>query len=365
MNKKIIWLVVVIVLVLVVVGFNGNKRDDGVIKIGFIGPLTGGAASYGDQYKAGVQFAYNDLFKNGERDGKKFEVIYEDGGCDTKTATNAAQKLINVDKVNAIIGGFCSGETMAFIDMADKNQIPVITSGSSPDIAGKNSKYVFQSWPIDSYAGKMIAGIVKKNNQNKVAVLSANTVYALGISDVFIKDYGSVALYEKFTDTQTDFRDLVLKVKDAKVDALVINTQTPVALVLLAKQLREAGVNSQIYTAYHNGADVLNSPDLAGMITIDAPVMNIDSKNLVARYKEKTGVDASIPYVLAESYDSIDLLSRAFVSEGKDPNRVVKFLSNVKDFQGLSGTFSFVNNQIDGLNLPARQLVNKKLVDLK
>lgn len=364
MNKKIITgLAIVVVVILIAIGVN-NKKDDGVIKIGFIGPLTGGAASYGEQYKAGVQFAYDDLLQNGEKDGKKFQVIYEDGGCDPKISTNAAQKLINVDKVDAIIGGFCSGETMAIIDLVNQNKIPEITSGSAPEINGK-SKYIFQSWPIDSYAGKMMADLVKKSNSSKVAVLSANTTYALGISDVFIKDYGNVAMYEKFTDSQTDFKDIIAKVKSINADALVVNTQTPATLVLFAKQLREAGVKTQIYTAYHNGAEVLNSPNLAGMISIDAPVIGNDTKNVVKRYKDKTGVDASLPYVLAESYDSLDLFIRAFTSEGKNPDKIVKFLGDVKDFQGLSGTFSFVNNQIDGLSLPARQLVNKKLVDLK
>lgn len=364
MNKKtIIGLVVVIAVILIIVGIN-TKKDDGVIKIGFIGPLTGGAASYGELYKAGVQFAYDDLLKNGEKNGKKFQMVYEDGGCDPKMSASAAQKLINVDKVDAIIGGFCSGETMSFIDLANQNKIPVITSGSAPEIAGK-SKYVFQSWPLDSYAGKTMSDLVKKNNPKKVVVLSANTTYAIGISDVFVKNFGDVAMYEKFTDSQTDFKDVIAKVKSIDADAIVLNTQTPATLILFAKQLREAGVKSQIYTAYHNGADVLNSPNLAGMITIDAPVIGNDTKNVVKRYKDKTGVDASLPYVLAESYDSLDLFIRAFIAEGKNSDKIIKYLGGVKNFQGLSGTFSFINNQIDGLNLPARQLINKKLVDLK
>ena len=364
MNKKILaGLIIVIVVILVIIGVS-NKKDDGVIKIGFIGPLTGGAASYGELYKAGVQFAYDDLLKNGEKEGKKFQIVYEDGACDSKTAVSAAQKLISVEKVDAIIGGLCGSETMAMIEVVNQNKIPVITAGSSPEIGGK-SKYIFQSWPIDSYAGKIMSNLVKKYNHTSVDVLSANTTYATAISDAFVKEYGNPTIYEKFTDTQTDFKDVVAKVISSKADALVINTQTPGTLLILAKQLREAGVKTQIYTAYHNGAEILNSPYLVGMRTVDVPVLENDSKNLAQRFKEKTGTDASMPFVIAGGYDSLDLFVQAFEKEGRDSNKVVKYLEGIKDYQGMVGKFSFINHQVDGLSLPVKQLIDKKLVDIK
>jgi branched-chain amino acid transport system substrate-binding protein len=364
MNKKIITTILAVIIVILIIISVGGKKDDGVIKIGFIGPLTGGAASYGDLYKAGVQFAYSDLLKDGERDGKKFQVIYEDGGCDSKTAVSAAQKLMNVDKVDAIIGGMCSGETMAMIDLVNQNKIPVITAGSNPEIATK-SNYVFQIWPVDSYGGKVMADMVKKYSPKTVAVLSANTTYALGISDVFIKEFGNVAMYEKFTEDQTDFKSVVAKVRDIKADALIINTQTPGTLLVLAKQLRESGIETQIYTAYHNSEDVLKSPHLAGMRTVVVPVLESDSKDLVKRFKEKTGTEASMPFIIAGGYDSLDLFINAFSENGKNSDKIVKYLEGIKDYKGLTGKFNFVNHQVNGLNLPIMELVNKKLVDIK
>ena len=81
-----------------------------VVKIGFIAPLTGNAAALGQDDKAGVVH-YFEL--NPTIDGKTVEVIYEDGKCNGQDAANAAQKLVNVDKVQVIIGGLCSGETLA------------------------------------------------------------------------------------------------------------------------------------------------------------------------------------------------------------------------------------------------------------
>lgn len=73
-----------------------------VVKIGYIGPLTGNAAAYGQDVKAGISqyFAENPTI-----DGNAVEVIYEDGKCNGQDAANAAQKLVNVDKVQVILGG--------------------------------------------------------------------------------------------------------------------------------------------------------------------------------------------------------------------------------------------------------------------
>lgn len=364
MKRWKIWTIIIVLVLIVIMISVGGKKDDKTIKIGFIGPLTGGAASYGDQYKAGVQFAAEDILKNGEFDGRKFQIIYEDDACDGKTAVSATQKLINIDKVDGIIGGFCSGETLAITDLLNQSNIPDITDGSNPEISTK-TKMSFQIWPIDSYGGTIEANMVKKYNPSKVALLSANTAWAIGMSDIFAKEYGPVTMYEKFNEDQTDFKGLVAKVKDAKANALVINVQTPKTLLLLAKQLRDLGVTAQIYTAYNNSAEILSSPYLNGMRIVDSPIMENDSKHLLDRYKTKSGVDASIPFALSSGYDSLDLFIKAFTAEGANSNKIIKYLDNVRDYHGLSGTFSFINHQINGIDLPMKELANGKLMDIK
>ena len=99
-----------------------------VIKIGFIGPLTGGAAGYGQDIKSGVEYYYT---QNPTIAGKKVKVIYEDGKCNGQDAASAVQKLINVDKVKVIIGGLCSGETLAMAPIVEQAQVLIISPGSS------------------------------------------------------------------------------------------------------------------------------------------------------------------------------------------------------------------------------------------
>src|SRR3989344_6021865 len=120
-GKVIVWGVVA---VLVIWGIVSMSKKDGTesetIKIGFIGPLTGDTANIGQNAQAAVAIAVEEVNNSGGVLGKKVEVVYEDDGCNGATAANAVSKLINTDKVVAILGGtssvmfhpICSKQTM-------------------------------------------------------------------------------------------------------------------------------------------------------------------------------------------------------------------------------------------------------------
>ncbi|MDI6721115.1 MAG: ABC transporter substrate-binding protein, partial [Candidatus Aenigmarchaeota archaeon] len=92
------------------------------VKIGFIAPLTGDAAVYGLPLKNMVELATEEINSQGGIDGKKVEIIYEDGKCNGKDAATAMQKLVSVDKVRVIFGGFCSSESLGAEPIATQNK---------------------------------------------------------------------------------------------------------------------------------------------------------------------------------------------------------------------------------------------------
>src|SRR3989344_7071473 len=79
------------------------------IKMGYLGPLTGEAASYGIDTLNGTKFAVDEINAAGGINGRMIELVAEDGKCTGADAASAAQKLVNIDKVVAIVGGQCSG----------------------------------------------------------------------------------------------------------------------------------------------------------------------------------------------------------------------------------------------------------------
>src|ERR1043166_7271238 len=103
-TKIMVGVIVVVALLGAVLLMHGKSpaSETGPITIGFIAPLTGDVASLGAAAKAAAEMAVAEVNANGGVDGRKLNVIYEDGQCSATPASNAANKLMNVDRVTAI-----------------------------------------------------------------------------------------------------------------------------------------------------------------------------------------------------------------------------------------------------------------------
>ena len=143
------------------------------IKIGFIGPLTGDAMSYGRPLSNAVRMAVDVINQSGGVKGRPIEILYEDGKCTNTGALNVVRKLIHIDKVSIIIGGICSGETLAILPFTESKGIIVLSpSSSSPDLTGAG-KYFFRNTPSDLKGGEKLAQLItQKYKHTKVALLS-------------------------------------------------------------------------------------------------------------------------------------------------------------------------------------------------
>ena len=132
--KIVIWVVVVLVVLWGGYSFLQSPSEPvstDPTKIGFIGPLTGDAAVYGELLRNVIQLAVNEINAAGGIGGRQIEMIYEDGKCNGKDGANAMQKLVNVDQVKIVIGGFCSSESLAAAPIAMNNKVLLFSPGSS------------------------------------------------------------------------------------------------------------------------------------------------------------------------------------------------------------------------------------------
>ena len=109
----------------------GQSATEEVIKIGTVGPLTGDVATYGISTKNGVEIAVDEFNNNGGINGKKIQLISEDTGGDQTEAANATSKLIDQDKVVAIVGGVISAETLTGGPIANDSKVVMISSSST------------------------------------------------------------------------------------------------------------------------------------------------------------------------------------------------------------------------------------------
>ena len=120
-----------------------NAAD--TIKIGVAGPMTGGNAAFGEQFWRGASQAADDINAAGGIDGKKIELVKGDDACEPKQAVAVANRLIDQDKVAAVIGHFCSSSTIPASEVYADANIVVITPGSTnPKVTERNLPTVFR-----------------------------------------------------------------------------------------------------------------------------------------------------------------------------------------------------------------------------
>lgn len=360
MKKGTIWTIgVIILLILAVVMINNGKKapvstgqtvpvaETGSIKIGVIAPLTGDGAVYGEPARQVYEIAVDEINKAGGINGKQIQLIVEDGKCNGESAVSAAQKLVNADGVQVIIGGFCSGESLAIIPVAEAKNVALISpSSSSPDLTSK-SKIFFRNFPSDSSQGSVIAQVAYDLGKRKVAFFQEQTDYALGIYKSFNEKFtalGGVVVKEEAPSTAKDFRSQLSKLKAQKPDALFVDVQTIAVGDLIFKQAETLGLkttilvndvligNPEFITKYKNS--------LEGAIGAEFGVdsNNVKYKNLIETYKEKYGKDVPYPSYAQTEYDAVYILKDAISAVGYDGAKIADFGHKITNWQGASGS---------------------------
>src|SRR5258708_11212566 len=236
------------------------------VKIGGGGPMTGSDAVFGEQMKRGAQMAVDEINAAGGVNGQKLELLTGDDACDPKQATAVANKMVS-DKVVFVAGHFCSGSSIPASDIYKEGKILQITPASTnpkltDDAVAKGNTTVFRTCGRDDVQGATVGAYIVKNFKNgKIAILHDKSPYGKGVADetkkAINKDGLKEAMYEAYNDTDKDFTALINKMKQAKIDVIVLGGYHT-AGALMIKQSREQGL-----TAKMMGFDSLETAEFA------------------------------------------------------------------------------------------------------
>jgi len=350
-NKAVTGVIVLIVVVLGAWYLFANKGGigEGPVKVGVIMPLTGDSAKYGEPGQRVMQIALEEVNAAGGVNGHSIELIFEDGKCTGAGATSALQKLISVDKVAVVIGGFCSGESMAIVPVATDAKVALLSPGSTaPKLTGM-SKYFARNYPSASSQGSALAEIAYNDKGwKKVAFLQEQTDYALGVytafSDTFTKLGGTVTKEEFPTET-TDFRSLITKAREQGADALFIDVQAAPAADRILTQMGDIGWKPELIVSnivvgdpeiLKNKKDVLEGTLSAQYV---ADPLNPKFAKLLSTYEAKYGSELPYQSYAQAEYDAIYLVRDAVAAVGYDGTKLANwFHSSVKGWDGASGS---------------------------
>lgn len=362
MNRRALgWLIAIVAVVLVLYGVSKRQTPVAptaglpeIVKVGAVLPLTGDAAAYGNPIAQAIRLAAEEINAAGGVAGRTLEVLFEDGKCAGPDAANAVQKLINVDKVPVVIGGACSGETLAMAPIVNGAHVVLISpSATSPDITTQGGEYVYRTAPSDAIQGKLGASYAyEKLGSRQVAVLSESTDYAQGLRRVFTEEFkrrgGTVAFDEVFNPGETNFQPHVSKMMAVERDLIYIAPQAPAAGLNIFKQLKNQGNTTQLLAAevLAGRTTVAENAEVMEGVIVSEPALDdtrAATKRFQDAYRAKYGT-SELPIYEAGGYDIMYLVRDAIAAAGYDGAAVKGWLDALGPREGALGTFRFDEN---------------------
>ncbi|HEX6413547.1 MAG TPA: ABC transporter substrate-binding protein [Burkholderiales bacterium] len=320
------------------------------VKIGHVGPLTGGIAHLGKDNENGARLAVEEA--NAAKikiDGKdvKFTLVAEDDQADPKVGTTVAQKLVDA-KVVGVVGHLNSGTSIPASPIYNQAGIPVISgSATNPKLTEQGFKTQFRVVGRDDQQGPAIASYLATNNKpSTVAVIDDATAYGEGIANEVEKTLKAAKINvlprEKGTDKTTDWKAILTKLRGRNPDAVFYGGMDATGGPLL-KQGRELGIKAVF--SFGDGACTDKMKELAGdaaegLLCSQAgiPVEAADKKFLDA-YKKKFNADPILysPF----TYDAANMLIQAMQkANSSDPKKYLPVLQKL-DFKGATGKIAF------------------------
>jgi branched-chain amino acid transport system substrate-binding protein len=333
----------------------------GDIKMAVLAPLSGPVPTFGVSTRDGALMAIEEWNAKGGVLGRKIAPIVEDSQCTPDPAVNAANKVVDQDKVHYIIGEVCSKASIPVSEIANAKkviQISPTSTNTSVTVGadGKVKDYIFRACFIDPFQGTVGAKFALGTLGAKTAFIMSDQSndYVKGLAEAFetafVAGGGQIVGKENYTGTDTDFSAILSKVADAKPDMIYLPDYYNV-VNLVTKQAKEKGI-----TAAFMGGDGWDSADLdkaaaaGGFYTnhysADDPRPEVQNfiKAYGAKYKDDAGA-AKVPDALATlAYDATNLMLKAIQDAGADDTTKVKDSLAKISFDGVSGKITFDAN---------------------
>jgi len=332
---------------------SGCAKEEKVIKIGAVLPLTGDGAQYGDNARKGIDLALDEINSSGDLKGKTVKVIYEDDQLNPRLGTQAMNKLVSIDKVIAVIGAAASSTTLAIAPIAEQNKIVLLSPMSTSHEITNAGDYIFRNVTSDIYEGAAMAELAyNKFGYRKIALFTIDNAGNIGMTNAFRTKFtelgGEILTYEKGPQGGTDFRTQITKIKSTTPEAIYA-IGFPLEVGNFIKQAGELGVKAQILSA--QTAEDPQVVEIAGnavnglifsTTTLDPERASEATKDFIlkfeGKYNEKPGSFADY------SYDAMKILALAVKNVGTNPTKIKDYLYTIKEYPGASGVTSFDKN---------------------
>jgi len=351
MMKKLMSLVLVLALVGSLMLTGCSTKDSKTIKLGLLAPTSGDLAPYGQAVKNAAELAVEEINAAGGVNGKTIELIhYDNEGDATKTLT-LFNKLVDVNKIDALVGPVISTTSLAVAPIAQEKGIPMLSPTATNKDVTPDYSYVFRACYIDPYQGSVVAKFAAENKGAKTAAILTNvgSDYSTGLAEAFEATFvaagGTITASEGYTKDDKDFNAILTKIKADEPDVIFVPDYFNAVGVIITTA-RELGIQSTFLGG--DGWDGIQNEfakEAEGYYfanhystTDEAPIVQDFIKAYEGKFEETPNALGAL------SYDAVNVMVNAFkVAGSSEADKVVEALK-ITDQDAVCGHITFDQN---------------------
>jgi branched-chain amino acid transport system substrate-binding protein len=320
----------------------------GAVKVGVLLPLTGNTAWAGKTNRIAAAIAAEEVNAQDLAGGYKIELVFGDSQCEPRAAHDQAERLISQDKVQLLIGEWCSSASVAVAQVANDEKVPLLVNISTADqIAGDAGPYAFQSSMQNRYAQQREAVRLEKDFKfESVAIIVENNDFGLTFRKnmvALMQKAGKKVVLDVTQDrNDTNWYATITRIPASKPD-LVIVSISAVQAANFVKQYAEAGITTPLFSDYPPPPRIFErqvglQAGKIGLVRaaffvkseINTPAQKEFVAKLEARAQTELNEAHDVTYWDVASYDAVRLVADAIKRGGPQPADYLKAMAATK-----------------------------------
>lgn len=333
--------------------------------VGAVCSISGPNAPLGTPERDTLLMLTEKLNQKGGVNGHPLKVMIEDDGSDNTNAVKAAKKLVEQDRVCALIGSSGTGPTMAMIPVAEANEVPQVSMAAGSAITIPLKKWVFRTAQTDNLAIRAIlADLAGKRRINKVALLYDSNAYGSNGRDQLrglVPQYKvTVVAEEAFATKDTDMVVQLTKIRATDAQAIICWGTNP-APAQVAKNRQQLGLDLPLLMSHGvanqafldqagQAADGVMLP--AGKLIAAAALPRSDpQRKLLLEYAGDFQAKYNRPADSFGGYawDALNIIVQALKRAGDNRAKLREAIEQTRRLPGVSGMFTYAPDNHDGL----------------
>ena len=347
------------------------------IKVGSFLSVTGGAAFLGDPEQKTLELYVEKINAGGGVLGRKLQLVAYDSAGDAEKARTFAKRLIEQDKVDVIVGGSTTGETMAVVPLAEAAQIPFISLAGAVVIIEPVKKWVFKTPHTDRMACEKVFVDMQARKLSKIALISGAGGFDKSMRaeclKVAAKHKIEVIADETYGAGDTDMTAQLTKIKNTAGVQAVLNPGFGQGPAIVTKNYRQIGIAFPLYQSHGvaskefiklagAAAEGVRLPAAALLIADDLPASDAQRSVVVSYKKEyESRFKSDVSTFGGHAYDGLMLAVEAIKKAGStDKAKVRDALEAVRGYMGTAGVVNLSATDHMGLDLTAFRMLEVK-----